>query len=88
MEQNNDEIIAVFTGWVIDNSFPDKNHVYRLGGRIETKNTFKFSSSFDFLMPSIKKWNDLHVMNMIELSTDISSMYNSLILKLKSEGRH
>jgi hypothetical protein len=55
MDKNNDEVIAIFMGWVIDNSFPDKNHVYRLGERIETKNTFKFSTSWDWLIPIVEK---------------------------------
>lgn len=54
---NNDEIIAVFMGWTIDNSFPDKNFVYRLGNRIETKNTFKFSRSWDAFMEAYKKFH-------------------------------
>jgi hypothetical protein len=49
------ELIAEFMGWGIDNSFPDKNHVYRLHGRIETKNTFKFHESWDWLMPVVEK---------------------------------
>lgn len=82
------ELIAEFMGWKIDNSFPDKDHVYRLGNRIETKNAFKFSTSWDALMPVVEKitqiarklgqqaWVDTayHLLN-----ADINIVYNSVV---------
>ena len=47
--------IALFMGWRIDNSFPDKGRVYRLGGRLELDTTFKFHQSWDALMPCVIK---------------------------------
>lgn len=47
--------IALFMGWRLDNSFPDKGRVWRLGNRIELDTTFKFHSSWDVLMPCIFK---------------------------------
>src|SRR5260221_507927 len=53
--KTDDEIIAEFMGWTIDNTFPDKDTVYRLGGRIELKTTFKFATSWDWLIPVVEK---------------------------------
>lgn len=58
--RNNNELIAIFMGWVIDNSFPDKNHVYRFGGRVETINTFKFDTSWEWLMEVVAKIEEKH----------------------------
>jgi hypothetical protein len=55
MYKTDDEIIAIFDGWEIDNSFPDKDHVYRKNGRLETKNTFKYKDSFDWMISAVTK---------------------------------
>lgn len=48
-------LIAKLMGWTIDNSYPDKNKVWRSpGGRIELDTTFKFHKSWDELMPVLK----------------------------------
>ena len=51
-------LIALFMGWRIDNTFPDKGRVYRLGGHLELDTTFKFHQSWDALMPAIQKHCD------------------------------
>ena len=56
---NDNKLIAEFMEWKIDNSFPDKDKVYRLGKRIELGNTFKFHSSFEWLMPVVEKIESL-----------------------------
>ena len=45
--------------WEIDNSFPDKDRVYRNKGTIELDSTFKFHKSWDALMPVIGKIQEL-----------------------------
>ena len=52
--------IALFLGWKIDNSFPDKGRVYRSPeGYIELDTTFKFHESFDALMPAEIKMSEM-----------------------------
>ena len=46
---------AKFLGWKIDNSFPDKNRVWRLGNRIELDSTLKFHLSMDELIKVVDK---------------------------------
>lgn len=56
----NDILIAEFIGWKIDNSFPDKDKVWRSpGNNIELGTTMKFSQSWDWLMPVIEKIESL-----------------------------
>ena len=53
---NKDILIAEFMGWKIDNSFPDKDRVWRSpGNNIELGTTMKFSQSWDWLIPVLKK---------------------------------
>lgn len=47
--------IAHFMGWRIDNSFPDKDRVWRRNNCIELDTTFKFHTSWNALMPVIVK---------------------------------
>lgn len=48
-------LIALFLGWKIDNTFPDKNRVYRSPkNSIELDTTFSFHKSYDLLMPIVK----------------------------------
>ena len=49
-------VLAKFLGYEIDNSFPDKNKVYRLGNKIELDTTFKFHTDYNELM---KVWSKL-----------------------------
>jgi hypothetical protein len=57
---NKDTLIAEFMGWKIDNSFPDKNKVWRSpGNNIELESTMKFSLSWDWIMPVIEKIESL-----------------------------
>jgi hypothetical protein len=51
--------IAKFMGWKIDNSFPDKDRVWRLNNIVELDTTFKFHKSWDAIMPVIYKLNDI-----------------------------
>jgi len=53
-EQKN-EVIALWDGWVIDNSFPDKGRVYRKGAKLEMDTTLKYHSSWDWIKPVIDK---------------------------------
>jgi hypothetical protein len=54
MTTQNNILIAKFMGWRIDNSFPDKDKVYRKGGRLELDTTFKYHKSWDWLMPVVE----------------------------------
>ena len=48
-------LIAVFMGWKIDNSFPDKDRVYRSPSNdIELTTTFKFDSDWKLLMDVVE----------------------------------
>ena len=49
------KLIAEFDGWVIDNSFPDKDRTYIKNGGIELDTTFKYHTSWDWLMPVVEK---------------------------------
>lgn len=49
-------MIALFMEWKIDNSFPDKDKVYRSPNNdLELTTTFKFNSDWSKLMPVIDK---------------------------------
>jgi len=60
-----DKRIAYFLGWRIDNSFPDKNRVWRLGNNVELDSTFKFSNDYEALMNVVEKIEDLGFIFMI-----------------------
>ena len=51
--------IAYFMGWRIDNSFPDKDVVWRLNNHVELRTTMKFSTDWNALMDVFNKVNDL-----------------------------
>lgn len=54
--EEKDNLIAKFMDWQIDNSFPDKDKVWRApNGNIELDTTMKFSTSWDALMPVVAK---------------------------------
>lgn len=46
---------ALFTDWVLDDSFPDKGRVYRKGLNIELDITLKFHEDWNWIMEVIKK---------------------------------
>ena len=49
-------LIAEFMGWQIDNSFPDKGRVWRAqNGNVELASTMKFDTSWDWLIPVVRK---------------------------------
>lgn len=54
-----DKRIAYFLGWRIDNSFPDKNRVWRLGNNLELDSTFKFYTDYEALMNVVEKIESL-----------------------------
>jgi len=54
-----DKRIAYFLGWRIDNSFPDKNRVWRLGNNLELDTTFKFYTDYEVLMSVVEKIESL-----------------------------
>ena len=77
---DNNILIALFMGWRIDNSFPDKDKVYRgPTGGLELDTTFKYHKSWDWLMPVYLKvylklhelWNKdkTELMEFVQLST-------------------
>jgi hypothetical protein len=55
-----DKQIAHFMGWCIDNSFPDKDRVWRSPhGDLELDTTFKFSNDWNELMKVYSAVNDM-----------------------------
>ena len=53
-------LLAEFMGWERDHHFKDV--VYRLGKAIELDSTFKYHSSWDWLMPVVEKVEDIKQM--------------------------
>jgi hypothetical protein len=56
-------VIASYMGWKLDDSFPDKGRVYRLGNSIELDSTLKYDSSLELLFEVIEKMSlkgDMH----------------------------
>ncbi|TXI88439.1 MAG: hypothetical protein E6Q36_05615 [Chryseobacterium sp.] len=51
--------IAYFMGWRIDNSFPDKNKVWRKEKNVELNTTFKFSTDWNQLMEVYEAINQI-----------------------------
>ncbi len=50
--------------WKIDNSFPDKDRVWRSpGNNIELGTTMKFSQSWDWLIPVVEKVKPFLIMS-------------------------
>ena len=48
--------IAIFMGWKLDDTFPDKGKVYRSPrNNVELASTLKFHSDWDWIMPVIEK---------------------------------
>lgn len=58
IEEGN-KLIAEFMEWKIDNSFPDKDRVYRNEKALELDTTFKYHSSWEWLMPVCEKIESL-----------------------------
>ena len=48
-------------GWELDNSFPDKDKVYRNKGSLELDSTLKYHKSWDWLMPVVDKIESLKI---------------------------
>lgn len=48
--------MAYFTGWRIDNSFPDKGKVWRRDKSLEMETTFKFSTDWNVLMEALNEF--------------------------------
>ena len=49
-------LIAKFMGWKIDNSFPDKDRVWKSqGGRTELDTTLKFHKDWNWIIPACKR---------------------------------
>ena len=51
--------LAYFMGWRIDNSFPDKDKVWRKGLAVELETTLKFSTDWNMLMEVFEAINSL-----------------------------
>lgn len=51
--------IAYFMGWRIDNSYPDKDKVWKKGANIELDTTFKFLTDWNALMQVYNSVNKL-----------------------------
>jgi hypothetical protein len=50
--------MAYFTGWRIDNSFPDKGKVWRRDKNVELETTFKFSTDWNMLMEALSEFSN------------------------------
>lgn len=55
----NDKAIAYFSGWRIDNNFPDKGRVWKKGSYLEIDTTFKFSIDWNILQEIVEQIEDL-----------------------------
>jgi len=47
--------IALYVGYKVDNTFPDKNRVYRLGNKIDMDSDFRYHESWDAIVPVVVK---------------------------------
>lgn len=54
-----DIAIAYFLGWRIDNSYPDKDKVWKKGNFVELDTTFKFSTDWNLTMEVFRAVNKL-----------------------------
>jgi len=70
-----DKALAYFMGWRIDNSFPDKDKVWRKGNAVELETTFKFSSDWNWIMEVYNAINNLE-----GYSVSISGGYCSVFM--------
>ena len=69
-------LIAKFMGWKIDNSFPDKNRIWKSpGGNTELDTTMKFHKNWNWLMPVVKKLHQNNASITCELNGDIVLVY-------------
>jgi len=72
-----DLAIAKFMGWKIDNSFPDKDRVWRSPkGDLELDTTFKFSIDWNKLMPVYEAVNALEGYS-VSILPDLCSIYHN-----------
>lgn len=61
-------LIAKYMGWKIDNSFPDKDRIWRSPSHnIELDTTMKFHSDWEMLMPVCKKIIESYFDNRTEI---------------------
>ena len=67
------KLVAEFDGWVIDNSFPDKDRTYIKNGGIELDTTFKYHTSWDWLMPVVENIQSLAIDEVGEINVMIAS---------------
>lgn len=79
-------LIAVFMDWCIDNSFPDKGRVYRNGNSLELDTTFKFHTSWDWLMPVIEKIESLGIVVTISNGFHLKMLGNAQFYKCKTHS--
>lgn len=77
------KLIAEFDGWILTDEFPDKNRTYTKNGNIELDTTFKYHTSWDWLMPVVDKIEKKGCI--IEISYSIVCMCRICIIGKKYE---
>lgn len=77
------KLIAEFDGWILTDEFPDKNRTYTKNGNLELDTTFKYHTSWDWLMPVVDKIEKKGCI--IEISYSIVCMCRICIIGKKYE---
>ena len=72
------KLIAIFDGYVIDNTYPDTDRTYNKNGNIELHTTVKHHSDWEWLMPIVDKISKLH--SIPELYANYSKVIDALMM--------
>lgn len=74
--------IAIFMGYKLDNSFPDKGRVFRLENKISMDiDLYKYSESWDWIIPVVQKLQKAGYS--IDLNLDIKDVYSQILKQIE-----
>lgn len=68
--------IAEFMGYELDNSFPDKGKVYRLGRKIDLISDFKYHEDYAWLMPVVDKMESEQIGCIVSIVKNLVTVSN------------